>query len=527
MKDRFKNFNLVTGGKFSHTLGILAYALRGLPGKKYTIVYENGDKLVYEGTYTYENICAFDNKNAAFREREPVTLIVDDVSYDVRHDTVILVPSRKGKVSNKFGVFFPECWDLGRTLVTASNGENTYDFGRTFANYLGVMEGDSIVIHGPKFFNGVLNTQFGMIGFTGADDAPVPDVVPNIAERDDNTIYFVAGGEKKPVTLSQSFKMTKDNLPIAAKTMGGAICLVALMDASDRDPANKIYTELMSPITSNPKYANLEFPVEPWIGGKSSALHNEDLERLYDYVHINYAGNALVNKLCTLHVDSTGTVDELRILLQNGDKVAQADLYSEGGTDTNVTCAVHAAAACFYYNTGFNRDLSALSGMFFAYLAIVMSKGYTKIENITGYTNQSIELDTTKIMGETIETDKQYLNNVYFSGDLRPDTALFYRVLRIPAKDGSHVIAKLPGRKHYVCGKWDSSNGTVLVRHDSVVGTNYTVGQVIRPEGRVTTFAGIRTAFDGEMFTEKGGLTRRLEDSVIAFRFTGIGGVHA
>lgn len=519
---QFRNFNTVTGNKFSHTLALLAYALRALPGQRYVIKYSNDEELVYEGTYTYENICKFDNQNPSYRDREPVLLLVDDTAYDIKHDTYILDPARKGPVSNKFGVFFPECWDLGRTLVTTTSGEKVRDCGRTFANYLGIMEDGNIVIHGPKFFTSVLSTQFGLIGFDGIEDVIPPTPTP--VDRDGNTLVFVGpNGTKKKATLAQSFEL--DSGVIAAKTFGGAICLIALLDAMDRDAKNAVYAQYASPITSNPKYANLEFAVERQNNNESvPALHNMDLELLYDRIHMDYSGNALVNKLRIMVIDRAQTgVNELRVKLDKG----TYDLYSEGSVETNQTCAVHAAAACFWWNTTFKRDLSMLSGIYFAYLGILMSKGYVSTFTIGETSNQSVQLDTNGIMGTDLDNDKQYTNNVYFSGDLDPNTALFFRVLRVPAIDNSYVVAKLPGRTHYVCGKWDSSTGTVQVVHDSVVNSRYAVGQVVTPDGRVTTFSGVQTAFDGEIFTERQGYTRHLRDAEIAFRFTGIGGTHA
>lgn len=513
-----KNFNLITANKFSHTLALLAYATRAFEGHVYVLKYADANDLQYEGRYNYKDLCAFDNRNVAYRAKEPIAIVVDGISYDVRHTATINTPAMAGKVSNKYGVYFPECFDLGRTLVKTQTGVAHRDFGRTFANYIGVLDASGkIVIYGPRFFTTSVNTAYGEISLGDDAESVVPNPTP--VSRDDNIITLVGDTERKDLHLFQRLKV--DGNPVAAETYAGAIIVNSIVDALDKAPNKKLYSDFISAIINDPIMNTLDFQVYK---DGSGLMRNDTLDSMYYKIRRDYSGDALLNKLKLLYVRENKTnIKEVVVLINT----TEYDVYSESSTDTNQTCAVQAAAMAFYYNTYMSKDLSPLSGQFFSYVGIIMSKGYAENFDI-GNGQKSVRL-VYHNAGDDSDIDKQNENNVYFSGDLDPNTSLMYRVFRSKALPNSAVVVKVPGREHYVCGKYDEGTGTILVLCDSLGVETNIEGTVITQENKnlITTFGGFATSFDGEFLAENNGITRTLNQVEIAYRFNGVGGINA
>lgn len=506
-----KIFNNITAGKYSYTIGILAELTRMFPGEKFKLVYSDGNTLdVNISKYDYKSICGFDNQHPKYRLIRPIGVQIEgreDIA--IRYKATINTPCVAGKVSNKFGVFIPECYDLGRTRVTGKNvGNLSADFCRTFANYITVVEDEHYVIYGGLLRKPVLSTPFGDIAL---DDDGDQNVAPVLDASDDNNnfVFDFPDGTRLPVTLPQEFK--HNGIPVAAKTIGGLICYATLLDA--RDAGAKLDFDLsfisggVIPLTAR-KDEKLD----------ATRYHNFNLELLYEKVKSGVEGNQILNKLRTLAVYHDER--ELGIILRKDDKNAVYDIYTELGVSTNTSCAALAAAACFYYNTKINRSLSPVSGIFFSFVGICWSKGYAESYNDNG--NTRVQL--VRAGFDALATDKtaQDGNDVYFSGDLDANTALYYRVFRDPIAFKSFCILRVPNRKHYVCAKLEStsSDGTNLVHYDAIQGDATIAGTRIPfvDDPTNSRFSGIRASYDGEIMVEAK-LTRRNPE--IAFSLGG------
>jgi len=503
----FKILNEITAGKYSFTLGALTQLAHFFPRKEVTLVYADGKQLgPYDGSTDFKDLVKFDNQNPGFRMATPIAARVGDMEIPIVYDAAVKTPYQAGKVSNKYGVFANECWDLGKIRINCSKKDGANDVARTFLNFVLINDIDKgFVLHGPYLPSSGLTSVFGDLVFVGG--AALPDQGGEISDPSNNDLTFMCDdGAKFPAKMYQSFK--HKSVPLSAFTLAGAICHVAIADGQDYGLIQQIKL---------PIFVNNVVPLEE----KDGVWVNEDLEKLYETVKKDVSGDAIVTKLHLMTVDMDAGVQELALKIDG----KRYDMYSEGGLAANQSCSLFAAAECFYRNTKFSKDLSVISGVYFSYLGICSTPGYTITETLAN--GRMI----TYLDASVMTNGKQDDNKVYFSGDMDPETSLFYRVYRAKPFVGSYVIAKIeshtPGYSHYVCVLYTGDKQLQVVA-DSVGGDNDRTGEFVTPleAYNKTTFSGIRATYDGDYFAEVTGRSNRADQSKIAFRLGGVGGMN-